>query len=190
MFRRIFDVFPDGDTYRQAGYPESANHPRWAAVDAMLAKAEAIEGIWQAFDLPSDGRSELEGDLFSFRLGTLAIRGEADRKFEFRKRFKGNVEYLPFSVDKRVCYLIHFTAKHDALDYSVTPHHQISNGAIIAGTGGMEVFRSDFFTDDWLFRIVGNICVYTIDSGPGSFYDIYHNEGMKGLEFEERRFAL
>ena len=189
MGRRIFAVYPDADTYRQAFYPESANSPRWAAVDAMLARTEAIEGVWQAFDMPSVGRSELEGDLFQFRSGTLAIRDAADKRLRFRNRFKGSVEHLPFFVDGNLCHLVHFSRIYDALDYSLTDYHRISNGAIIAGSGGMEVFRSDFFTDDWLFRIVGNICIYTVDGGPGSFYEIYHNEGMTGLEFHERRFA-
>ncbi len=189
MKARIFAVYPDEDTYRQAFYPESANSPRWAAVDEMIGRMEPIQRAWQVFDLPSVGRSRREGDFFQFRSGTLAVRDAADRRFQFHNRFKGNVEHLPFSVDGNLCHLMHFTLDYDALDYSLTDCRRISNGAIIAGSGGMEVFRSDFFTDDWLFRIVGNICIYTIDSGPGSFYKIYHNEGMTGLEFEERRFA-
>jgi hypothetical protein len=98
------DVFPDGDKYLQACYPEGENHPNWEPVDALIGKVESIADRWTSIDICSFGKSRLTADFFCF-------------------------------------------------------------------------------------RIVGNICVYTIDSGPGSFYDIYHDEGMTGLEFRERRFA-
>ena len=104
MKQRIMDVFPDGDKYLQACYPEGENHPNWEPVDALIGKVESIADRWTSIDICSFGKSRLTADFF-------------------------------------------------------------------------------------YFRIVGNICVYTIDSGPGSFYDIYHDEGMTGLEFRERRFA-
>ena len=189
MEKRIFDVFPDADVYRQAQYPESANHPDWAPIDTMLGKIESLASNWRIFDLPSYGSSEINGDFFYFSLGTLAIRGAAESRVQFRERFKGKAEFLPFMVDGELCYVIHFTGKHDALDYTLTDHRRISNGAIIASSGGLEVFRSDFCTADWLFRIIGTICIYTINSGSDGFYEIYHNEGMTGLQFQERRFA-
>ena len=189
MKQRIMDVFPDGDKYLQACYPEGENHPNWEPVDALIGKVESIADRWTSIDICSFGKSRLTADFFYFRMGTLAIRSTAEERVGFRKRFKGHAEFLDFTVDGEPCCLIHFTKRHEALNYELSPHHRISNGAIIADSGGMEVFRSDFCTDDWLFRIFGNICVYTIDSGPGSFYDIYHDEGMTGLEFRERRFA-
>ena len=189
MVARIFDVTADTDGFRQAAYPERESHPEWAAIDNLIAKVEPIDDRWRPISIPSLGSSKRLGDFFEFRMGTLAIRQSADDRVKFRERFKGRAEFLPFRTDGEPCFLLHFTGKHDALDYNASPHRFISNGALIADSGGAERFRSDFETDDWLFRIVGTICIYTIDSGPGSFFDIYHNEQMTGLEFEERRFS-